>query len=157
MSGWGAHSRSISPSNRPAPRFRMPILPGFTSFWVVLAILAAFHGTFIFMLERAVATNWLDSPAAVILAVVHICLGSIVSVWLARVLPRVLSAPAETRWISVMTASFLLTVVTSAWLGRAAFGMIPTQWIGLDFGFVGLFLAIPCSIFFWQLGKTFSW
>jgi len=133
------------------------MLSGVAPFWAVLAILAAFHGLFIAMLERATATNWLDSPAAVVLALVHISLGSFISVWLARVLPRVLRTTTETRWCSVMTASFLLTVVTSAWLGRAAFGMVPTQWLGLDFGFVGLFLAIPCSIYFWQLGKTFSW
>jgi len=157
MSGWGTHTRGTSTPDKPAPRLRTQMLSSGVSFWAVIAILAVFHGAFIVMLRNAMATNWLDSPAAMALALIHVSVGSIIGVWLARILPRVLRSPAETRWLSVMTASFLLTVLTSAWLGTAAFGMIPTKWLGLDFGFIGLFLTVPCSIYFWQLGKTFSW
>lgn len=157
MSGWGTNSRGISTTSQRAPRRRGPTVSGSAAFWLVVAILAAFHATFVVMLKKAVATNWFDSPAAVVLGLVHMSVGSIASVWLARSLPRVLGAPMETRWLSAMTVSFLLSVATSAWLGYTAFDMIPTHFIGLDFGFVGLFVAIPCSIWFWQLGKTFSW
>lgn len=156
MRGWGTPSRDRPTVNRFLSSDQLTTRSGIVRFGIVAAILVTFHAIFILMLYRAIATNWIDSPAAVVLTVVHITLGSIVSVWLSRVLSRVLEAPVEIRWLSIMTVSFVLAIATSAWLGHTAFGMIPTKTLGLDFGFVGLFLTIPCSIYFWQLGKTFS-
>lgn len=157
MKGWGSSSGGGSTRSPMSLPVRLPGVPGFGGFAAVIAMLTAFHATFILMLRQAIASSWFDLPAAIVLTLVHVSVGSIASAWLARVLPRVFNSPFETRWLSVMTASFLLAVGTSAWLGRMTFAMIPTQWVRLDFGFVGLFLAIPCSIYFWQLGKTFSW
>lgn len=157
MKGWGERARDSSPMNRLVSPFKLSNMNGLMRFWIVIGIIAAFHATFLVMLRRAVATNWIDMPAAVVLMLFHMSLGSIVSVWLSRSLPRVLGAPLDTGWLSVTTASFLFTIGMSAWLGYTAFEMIPTQLIGLKFGFVGLFLAVPCSIWFWQLGRTFSW
>ena len=157
MKGWGKPTRGNSPLNRLASPITSSDVTGLMRFWIVIGIVAAFHTTFLVMLRRAIATNWIDMPAAIVLTLFHISLGSIVSVWLSRSVPRVLGAPMETRWLSVTTASFLFTIGVSAWLGYTAFEMIPTQLIGLKFGFIGLFLAVPCSIWFWQLGRTFSW
>lgn len=158
MRGWGTPSRDPPPINRLFSPGKLSNPSDVVRFCSAVAILASFHLIFVVMLYRATARNWIDSPAAIVLTVAHVSLGSIVSVWLARVLPRVLAAPTQTRWLSLMTTSFVFAVATSAWLGHAAFGMIPTKILfGLDFSFVGLFLTIPCSIYFWQLGKTFSW
>lgn len=157
MSGWGTNSKVASATPRRSSRLHAPSLTRAASFLLVLAIIAAFHGIFIVMLMQANARNWLDTPAAVVLWLVHMSVGSMMSVWLARALPRVLNAPMETRWISVLTTSFVLSLAVSAWLGYTTFEMIPTHLLGLRFGIVGLFVAVPCSAWFWQLGKTFSW
>jgi hypothetical protein len=62
-------------------------------------------------------------------------------------------------WVSATTASFILTIAASAWLGYRSFDLIP-NWqavTGINFGVIGLFLVIPASIYFWQLGRFLSW
>lgn len=120
---------------------------------------AAFHGLFIGSLWKATHGKWLQSPAAMAITLAHATIGSIGSVWLSRIMPRVLNTPFTDGWMSATTVSFFCTVATSAWLGYTAFELLPNYeaLTGITFGYIGLFLVIPASIYFWRLGRSFSW
>jgi len=124
-----------------------------------IAVIVVFHGLFVVPFERVLREKWLQSPAAVATTLAHVTLGSIGSVWLSRIVPRLLQSQYTNGWFSATTASFLLTMAASAWLGYRSFGLIP-NWqamTGLNFGLIGLFFVIPASMYFWQLGRFLSW
>ncbi|MFM7184459.1 MAG: hypothetical protein ACKO4Z_06780 [Planctomycetota bacterium] len=126
---------------------------------VAVGVIAAFHGFFMVPFERMLHEKWLKFPAAIMITLAHVTLGSIGSVWLSRIVPRLLRSPYTHGWCSATTASFLLSVVASAWLGYRTFDLIP-NWqamTGLNFGLIGLFLVIPASMYFWQWGRFLSW
>jgi hypothetical protein len=126
---------------------------------VSVAVLVAFHALFVGPLERVLHKNWVQSPAAIMATLAHVTLGSIGSVWLSRIMPRLLRTKYTNGWVSATTASFILTIAASAWLGYWSFDLIP-NWqavTGINFGIIGLFLVIPASIYFWQLGRFLSW
>lgn len=124
-----------------------------------VVVIVAFHGLFIGSLLKATHGRWLQSPAAIAITLAHVTVGSMGSVWLSRIMPRVLNTQFTDGWLSVTTFSCFCTVVASAWLGYTAFELLPNyeRLTGITFGYVGLFLVIPASIYFWRLGRSFSW
>ena len=124
-----------------------------------VACVVAFHGMFVVFMWKATHERWIQSPAAMMITLAHATIGAVGSVWLSRILPRVLNTRLTDGWLSATTASFCCTVATSAWLGYTAFELLPNyeRLTGITFGYVGLFLVIPASIYFWRLGRTFSW
>lgn len=149
----GAHSPPASPKPGAFPG------SGLLGLLVAVAVIAAFHGLFVVPFEKVLHEKWLKFPAAIITTFAHVTLGSIGSVWLSRIVPRLLRSPFTNGWVSATTASFLLTIAASGWLGYRSFDLIP-NWqamTGLNFGLVGLFLIIPASMYFWQWGRFLSW
>ncbi len=122
-------------------------------------VIVAFHGLFAGGLWKILRENWIKSPAAIAVTLFHITIGAVGSVWLSRIMPRILKTSFTSGWASATTASFLCTVVTTIWMAWTAFELIPNveAYTGLKFGYIGLFLAVPAAIYFWQLGRTFSW
>ncbi len=121
--------------------------------------IVAFHGLFIGALSKAMHERWIQSPTAMAITTAHATIGAVGSVWLSRIMPRVLNCPFTDGWISVTTVSLCCTVATSWWLGYTAFELLPNyeSVTGIRLGYVGLFFVIPVSIYFWRLGRTFSW
>lgn len=126
---------------------------------VSIAVIVAFHAMFVGPLERVLHKNWLQSPAAITTTLAHVTLGAVGSVWLSRIVPRVVGTRFTSGWLSATTVSFVCTVAASAWLGYQSFNLIPNwqSMTGINFGLIGLFLTVPASIYFWQLGRFFSW
>lgn len=108
-----------------------------------VATVVAFHALFIGSFWKVQHENWVKSPAAIAITLAHVTIGSVGSVWLSRIMPRVLHSSFTNGWFSATTVSFLCTVAASAWLGYTAFEMLPNieSLTGMKFGYVGLFLA----------------
>jgi hypothetical protein len=124
-----------------------------------ILVVMAFHGLFVGSLWKATHERMVQSPAAMAITLAHVTLGSVGSVWLSRIMPRILKTSYTNGWYSATTVSFICTVLVSGWIGYTAFQLLPNiEWIsGITLGYVGLFLVIPASIYFWQLGRFFSW
>ena len=132
---------------------------GLLGLLVSVAVIVAFHALFVVPFEKVLHENWLKFPAAIITTFAHVILGSIGSVWISRIVPRLLQSPYTHGWVSATTASFLLTVAASGWLGYRSFDLIPNlqSMTHLNFGLIGLFIIIPASMYFWQCGRFVSW
>lgn len=132
---------------------------GMAGFLGAVAVVVAFHGLFVGSMWKVTHERWLQSPAAMAITLAHATIGSVGSVWLSRIMPRVLSTRFTDGWLSATTVSFFCTVATSSWLGYTAFELLPNyeRLTGVTLGYVGLFLVIPASMYFWRLGRSFSW
>lgn len=132
---------------------------GVAGLLAAVVFVGAFHALFVGFMWKATHERWIQTPAAMMITLAHATIGAVGSVWLSRIMPRVLNTHCTDGWLSATTASFVCTVATSSWLGYTAFELLPNyeRFTGITFGYVGLFLVIPASIYFWRLGRTFSW
>jgi len=161
-SGSGGRSTRARQSLQPLVHQEAPASAGSFGILGLLAavlIVVAFHGLFVGSLWKATHEKWVQLPAAMAITLAHTTLGAMGSVWLSRIMPRILGTQFTDGWLSVTTASFVCTVAASSWLGYQAFELLPNfeRVTGINLGYVGLFLIIPAAIYFWQLGRSFSW
>ena len=90
MTGWLKLGKTSRREGEEAAPVTVTSGSGIFGLLVSVAVLVAFHALFVGPLERLLHKNWVQSPTAIMATLAHLTVGSIGSVWLSRIMPRLL-------------------------------------------------------------------